>query len=568
MRWLVVLGWITGLTAVPAAQAHQVLITDATGATHGATVLDTSTNAFTRPAAFQTGAEGGGQIALSPDGKRAWTGTAGGGPIVRLDLAGRALLSPSFPVPGGNGRLAADPTASTLFAGTATGVLPVNAATGAAGTPVGPTAPTIDVIVDPAGRCGYASNQGSGSIKVFPAATGATCPMDFTLPGGSGHFSFTPDGSRLVVAEGGGSDTAVVNVNTTGVPTFTPVLTGFGNPRDVAVTPDGTRAYVVDGAGTQQLKIVNLGATPSVGASIPLTGLGVNGGQAIAISPDGKRAYVPCASCLTNDKVAVVDLAANVQVDTLTRPAAQNGQDVAVLPNQGPRAFVSAAPSPAGAATVLDGSASVDPDGSIARYDWDFGDGTGLADGGPAPAHVYSSAGFYTVTLLVTDNEGISTQSVWTGVPKINGGPEATASQSIGVQPPAPLVCCALRPTVSFLSTKVRIDSRGRGKVTMRCQAVAGDRCAIAGELRARVVVSSGRLKRKTLQVGSLSGTVPGRLTGKVSIVLGSRGKRAVKGGKRLSARVRGTSTNRGGTRETFSSTLTLQGPKPKKRKR
>src|SRR5204862_7355631 len=49
----------------------------------------------------------------------------------------------------------------------------------------------------------------------------------------------------------------------------------------------------------------------------------------------------------------------------------------------------------------FDGSASGDQDDSIAKYEWDFGDGgTGT---GPKPTHVYTKPGAYTVRLTVTD---------------------------------------------------------------------------------------------------------------------------------------------------------------------
>ncbi|MDX6750366.1 PKD domain-containing protein [Geminicoccaceae bacterium 1502E] len=57
----------------------------------------------------------------------------------------------------------------------------------------------------------------------------------------------------------------------------------------------------------------------------------------------------------------------------------------------------------------FDGSASHDPDGAIARWLWDFGDGT--AGEGPSPVHVYREPGRYRVVLTVTDDSGTSRNS-------------------------------------------------------------------------------------------------------------------------------------------------------------
>jgi len=54
----------------------------------------------------------------------------------------------------------------------------------------------------------------------------------------------------------------------------------------------------------------------------------------------------------------------------------------------------------------LDGSGSYDPDGTIISYEWIFGDGhTGT---GVKPYHQYDRHDNYTVTLTVTDNDGLS----------------------------------------------------------------------------------------------------------------------------------------------------------------
>ncbi|WP_354349101.1 PKD domain-containing protein [Pseudarthrobacter sp. PvP090] len=53
---------------------------------------------------------------------------------------------------------------------------------------------------------------------------------------------------------------------------------------------------------------------------------------------------------------------------------------------------------------AFDASASTDPDGTIASYAWDFGDGT--SGTGPSPSHPYATPGSYNVSLTVTDNGG------------------------------------------------------------------------------------------------------------------------------------------------------------------
>ncbi|WP_340105377.1 S8 family serine peptidase [Rhodohalobacter sp. 8-1] len=54
----------------------------------------------------------------------------------------------------------------------------------------------------------------------------------------------------------------------------------------------------------------------------------------------------------------------------------------------------------------FDGSGSTDSDGSISSYSWDFGDGNTAS--GSTVSHSYGADGTYTVTLMVTDNEGSS----------------------------------------------------------------------------------------------------------------------------------------------------------------
>jgi len=77
----------------------------------------------------------------------------------------------------------------------------------------------------------------------------------------------------------------------------------------------------------------------------------------------------------------------------------------------------------------LSGSTSTDPDGTIASYAWDFGDGETAT--GVAPGHTYDEADTYLVTLKVTDNSGgthTTTREVVVTDPPPNANPVAVIS--------------------------------------------------------------------------------------------------------------------------------------------
>jgi PKD repeat protein len=79
--------------------------------------------------------------------------------------------------------------------------------------------------------------------------------------------------------------------------------------------------------------------------------------------------------------------------------------------NMAPVAVISASPT-AGSVPLtvsFDGSGSYDPDGVIASYSWNFGDG-GTASGA-AVSHTYTSAGTFTATLVVTDSKGVTSET-------------------------------------------------------------------------------------------------------------------------------------------------------------
>ena len=73
--------------------------------------------------------------------------------------------------------------------------------------------------------------------------------------------------------------------------------------------------------------------------------------------------------------------------------------------NQSPTALFTATPTAATVGEPISFSdASGDNDGTIQRWDWDFGDGNTSME--QNPTHEYETAGTFEVSLTVTDDDG------------------------------------------------------------------------------------------------------------------------------------------------------------------
>ena len=97
--------------------------------------------------------------------------------------------------------------------------------------------------------------------------------------------------------------------------------------------------------------------------------------------------------------------------------------------NQSPTAHAAATPTSGHAplAVALSSTGSIDPDGTISSFDWDFGDGSPHSSVA-SPSHTYTSAGSYAAILVVTDNLGATGSDAVTVNVDPNQSPTAHAA--------------------------------------------------------------------------------------------------------------------------------------------
>ena len=168
---------------------------------------------------------------------------------------------------------------------------------------------------------------------------------------------------------------------------------------------------------------------------------GVLGALGLTFAPGATASDVYVPNLGSND-VSQYDVGAGGALAAKAAPTVPAGSlpfGIAISPSQAPIAAFTASPGDPGSPTSFDASASSDPDGTIARYAWDFGDGTGAADAGPAPSHTYASPGTYVARLTLTDDQGCSTELVFTGqTAYCNGSAQASTTRTVTVSEPPP----------------------------------------------------------------------------------------------------------------------------------
>ena len=333
------------------------------------------------------------------------------GPIAVATVSGTGYSSSSFTVP--------TPTITSFTpmsgpAGTSVDIRGTNF-TGATFVTFNGVLATFMVDSDSELHATVPSGGRTGPISVATPAGSALSSSSFAVAGGAPTItSFTPMSGRV------GTSVDIRGANLTGATSLTfgskaATFTVDSDSELHATVPSGAiNSYIsvvtpVGSITAGSLFLVTASAptitsfTPSsgpVGTSVDIQGSGLTGatsvnfaGTAAAYTVDSDseiRATVPSGA--TTGPISV----------TTASGTGTSSASFSVKLNAPPSAGFTFSCSVL--TCSFDGSGSVDPDGSITTYVWDFGDGSRAS--GKTVSHVYAKSGSYTVTLTVTDNSG------------------------------------------------------------------------------------------------------------------------------------------------------------------
>ena len=341
----------------------------------------------------------------------------------------------------------------------------------------------IAVAITPDGTHLYVANSGSNNVSAFLIGSNGALSLvpgsPFSAGTGPHGVAVSPDGAHLYVVNSGSNNVSAFSIDANGAlsPLSGSPFSAGADPFGVAITPDGGHLYVddVDSNGVSAFSIGSDGTLSPVPGSPFSAGTQPDG---MAVTPDGGHLYV--ADWFSADVSAFAIGADGALTPLAGSPfsAGTNPVAVAVTPHQGPVAAFSASAAPAGLRSAFDGSGSHDPDGTVVRYDWSFGDGTSAANAGPTPNHIYAAPGSYTVTLTVTDDAGCSTSQTFTGqTVSCNGSAAAQVSHQLTVSSSPPPQAPGAQPSAPQLTLGSVTVAGPRASVHLSCSGTATGGC-------------------------------------------------------------------------------------------
>ncbi len=477
-----------GLLLPVSSAARSVYISSSNASTASQYDIDPTTGNLTAkdPATVGTGIDPY-AVAISPDGKSAYVVNYTANTVSQYDIdPTTGNLTAKDPATVGTGAgpqfVAVNPDGKSAYVtSVATNSVyqyDINPTTGnltakdpeSVGTGTGPRG----IAIGPDGESAYVASYSDNTVSQYniDPTTGTLTAKDPVAVTAARAFTVavSPDGKNFYATSRTTSIVSQFDIDpTTGNLTAKdPATVGTGSRSNgIAVSPDGKSAYVANYSANTISQYDIDPTTGNLTAKDPATVGTASFG--IAVSPDSKSAYVVNSGANTVSQHDIDPTTGNLTAkDPATVGTGLYPRGVAIVPNQAPTAVFTVVAGYAGEASSFSASGSTDSDGTIARYDWDFGDGETLNDGGSTPSHTYSSVGNYTATLTLTDNEGCSTTFVFTGqTASCNGSSTAITGETVDVgvaaQPGA------LPETAPGVSTDTTAPLASNLKIKPRC---------------------------------------------------------------------------------------------------
>lgn len=389
------------------------------------------------------GVDSQGTIAITPDGKTAYINA-----LRQVDSFGVIgsidLLTPStFTTVSGTateariGGIAITPNGDYAYGVIGTSLFQIDTSNNSVkSTTTVPDAP-FGIAIRPQGDAAYIANEGGRQVTPMnlgnnslgePLGTGAASYWVSMNPSGNEAYFTNSSLAGYLTSIKVATNTLNPNIDLDGI-----------LPHTMVVNPDGHHAYVV-GFNTTTLAsvLVTIVLSPTEAPVVlpnpiqltpPFSNIKLGG---IALTPSNK-AYI------ASSEGFVIEVDINTR--TVTDIPAFSSSFVAITPDPAPIALFSATVGAPATPTIFDAGDSVSPVGNIIKYDWDFGDGNTMLDGGETPSHTYATAGTYQVTLTVTNSGHTSLYPAFTGQTLTrNGGPSARSTIFITVGTAVPTV--------------------------------------------------------------------------------------------------------------------------------
>jgi YVTN family beta-propeller protein len=404
-----------------------------------------------------------GAIAIVPGGA-AYVAEPEDDSVTAIDPLTRKKLK-TIPVGGLPEHLAVSPDAKTLYVADFEGeeVTVIDTATNASSGSIPLTGDPEAIAFAPNGKLAYVSV--GDNLRTIDTALEEVVGDRIPIGEVPRAIAFTPDGKTAYVSEEGSAAVGVVDT-ALGEEVGSIPMPGE-NPKGVAVNPDGSRLYVADDVKVGTVSVFSTATDEPLGEPIKVG----ERPYELAFTPSGRTLYVAEQEA---GEVTPIDIATAKALTPIAMPGLGPWQ-LAVTPDLSPTAAFAVQGVTAAFTATLDGSASSDPDGTVASYSWAFGDGSaasevstnlGTTATGSSAVHTYPGPGSYPAQLSVLDNEGCGIAGVFTGrTAYCSGNPLATVTHPVAVRAsaPTPAVLCSARFGIGGVS-----HNRKNGTVRLR----------------------------------------------------------------------------------------------------